>query len=300
MRADEPIEVALGASVGEQVKRLRRRLAKAKKKRDPDAVHDSRTSIRRVREALRLMYDSVFDRERTAALEATLHDLERALAKSRDTDVLRSVLLAYAKKHRADARGLEGLASLLDARRKKASRRARRDLDGHRDILRDVEKLLGNGVVVHRPRSPAKATPHLVRHFTHEALWKQYDAVLAYDVRRPPDAEILHAFRSACRRLRYTVELFAGALPEEHAGRIIADLRDLQARIGEMHDAHVAVILVDKWVRSGKLRATPELERFVEARERARDAARGSLVERFDEVLGPRFRAALVRAMEAA
>jgi CHAD domain-containing protein len=298
MKADDRIELALSASVGEHVQKLRKRLAKAEKERDPDSVHDGRTALRRVREALVVMRDSVFDPKRTTKLEDELHDLERSLAKARDTDVLAETLRAYTRKHRGEADGLRDLADLLKTRRKKGAREAKRCLAGRRAVVKDIEKVLAGKdcIVVHPPSDPSKASPTLVRHFTREAIWKQYDAVLAYDARPSPDAETMHAFRSACRRLRYALELFAEALPG--AKTVIADLRDIQSRIGDMHDAHMAALLVEKWTRNGKLRATPEIERFVADRTRTRDRLRASLLHRVERILGPRFRAALTQAIE--
>jgi CHAD domain-containing protein len=206
------------------------------------------------------------------------------------------MLRAYAEEHGDEARGLAELEARLAKRRKKGVRELKRGLRGHRAVVRAIERLARDGVVVRPSKNPAKAGPVLVHHFTRETLWKQYDAVLAYDTRRRPDPATLHAFRTACRRLRYALELFSDVLPD--ARPVVDELHGLQTEIGDMHDAHLAAELLGRWFRAGKLRATPELRRFVRDRRHVRDAARGRLGERFETVLGPRFREGLTRALE--
>jgi CHAD domain-containing protein len=63
------------------------------------------------------------------------------------------------------------------------------------------------------------------------------------DRRRDPgtsDAEALHALRIAYKRLRYTVETFADALPSDLAVLAQPAAR-LQGRLGDLHDVDVAI-----------------------------------------------------------
>lgn len=58
---------------------------------------------------------------------------------------------------------------------------------------------------------------------------------------RPDDpalADELHALRIAAKRLRYTLELFAGVLPSD-TGDLIEELKGLQDDLGALHDRDV-------------------------------------------------------------
>ena len=59
------------------------------------------------------------------------------------------------------------------------------------------------------------------------------------------DVEGLHDFRIACKRLRYTVEIFTDSLPPEKAA--LAPLASkLQGRLGDLHDIDVALACVQR------------------------------------------------------
>ena len=56
----------------------------------------------------------------------------------------------------------------------------------------------------------------------------------ALSTQRPDE---LHAFRIGCKRLRYSLELFAEALPRLESAK--ARIRQLQDELGEVHDCDV-------------------------------------------------------------
>lgn len=57
-------------------------------------------------------------------------------------------------------------------------------------------------------------------------------------------AEALHALRIACKRLRYSIELFEDALPKLAAAG--ARLRQLQDELGNVHDCDVLTELAQR------------------------------------------------------
>lgn len=295
MRAEQLIGTALDETVGIELRKLSKRLRNARAG-DPDGIHDARTELRRLREGLTVMGETVFDQAEAERLAVRLRLVEKALAEPRDADVMLDHLRSYVGEHRAEQRGLAELEALLTRRRTRFARRARRYIDQARGPIRATRRLVRRGQAHAQAPVTPKASPHLVEHFLHETIWRAYDAVLAYEKTSTTDFEALHSFRSACRRLRYTIELFEGALPG--ADVLVAELRSVQDEIGEMHDQHVATTRVEKWVRKGKLRPTPELDRFVESCRRTRDALVGRCVERHAHVLGRAFRASLVLALD--
>jgi CHAD domain-containing protein len=299
MHMTEPMVRALQGAVEPRIKKLEKRLKKAKAG-DPDGVHDSRTELRRVRAELDLMGSTVFDSKATSRLAGRLHALEQALAKARDTDVLLDDLNRYLARRPGDEEGLSELRDRLVKRRDKGAREANLALAGKlpRTVLRELRGLMAakNVVTLRPPKNPARAAPELVRHFTHAEIWRLYEHLRAYDARLPADVETLHKFRSACRQLRFAIEALADALPAMEP--IARELHALQDEIGTVHDHQVALDLLTRWRDKGKLASTPELERYLSHHERARDRLRGRFEARWLGVLGPDFRRRLAEAVE--
>src|SRR5882762_10480930 len=142
MQANEPMVAALRDVLEPRVNKLRKRLKKARRG-DPEGVHDSRTELRRLRANLDLMGHTVFDAEATAEVCRRMHELEQALAKTRDTDVLLDDLDGYLRRRSKERAGLGGLRKLLAKRRHKVERTARRALGRRvrRDVVGRLERL---------------------------------------------------------------------------------------------------------------------------------------------------------------
>jgi CHAD domain-containing protein len=299
MQADEPMVAALREVVEPRVNKLRKRLKKAKRG-DPEGVHDSRTELRRLRADLDLMGHTVFDTEATAQLCRRMHDLEQGLAKTRDADVMIDDLDKYLQRHTKERAGIGELRKLLVKQKHKAERRARRALSGsaRRDVVGKLERFLRRKAVVREktPGSSAKATPTLVRHFTRQEIWRRYDALWAYDARLPGDIETLHKLRSSCRQMRFALEAFSDALPTVKP--IARELHRVQDEIGELHDHHIALGLMDRWRRKGRLATTPALEHYLAYHARTRDRIRGRFEPHWLSLFGEEFRRRVFRSLE--
>ncbi len=299
MDGESKMAAALREEVESRIGRLGKRLKQAHAGKEK-GVHKARTELRRVRVELDTMGHTAFDARATEGVSERLHDVERALAKTRDADVLLDDLRAYAKGAGAkDAHPLADVVERLERRRDKSAKRARKALDRRTrdavsEALRDVVK--SKNVVLRPPKNPARAAPELVRHFTHREAWRRYDALRAYDARLPADVATLHKLRSACRELRFTLETFVPALPALAA---IADaLHHLQSEMGELHDHQVAIDLLEAWRRKGKIRESQALDRYLAWRADARDELRSRSEPRWLGVLGESFRLSLARALE--
>jgi CHAD domain-containing protein len=281
MHAHERAHLALGKEIAEHVCKLEKRVAKAKKKGDEESIHDTRTALRRVREDL-----VVLGRPWAAKVEDQLHDVEKSLALTRDADIVLRLVRDYEREHPRDSAELAELVARLKRQRKKGRRRARATLARTKPALGRVMKRL----------DADDDDGSLVRHLTRELVWKGYDEVLAFELQKPLELDVLHHFRAACRRLRYELELFAAALPE--AKSIVAELREVQESVGEMHDDHVAAELASKWMTAGKLAANPAIDRFIDHEARAAESKRPRAVGLYDRILSTDFRRALAAALE--
>jgi len=295
MRADEPMADALAAAALKRAQTLNKRLKRAREA-DPDSVHDGRTELRRARTLLDLMGRTVFDPVRTKKLERVLHDVERSLAKVRDSDVMLADIAAYLRDRPEARAGLDELARRLEQRRASAARRSRRVLarSARQALVRDA-RTLARSPRRPPPNSSPKAAPVLVRHFTHETVWTFYDELRAYDALAPDDADVLHAFRSRGRRMRYALEILAEALPE--TAPILDELVGLQQDVGSLHDHTVTLRLLHKW-RARKVHDTPELRAYAQHHEQSCAVLWAQCRARYALLLGRAFRERIATALE--
>ncbi|GHO43275.1 CHAD domain-containing protein [Ktedonospora formicarum] len=89
--------------------------------------------------------------------------------------------------------------------------------------------------------SPQAMTVESVRKIVTTRLQELYD--WADYVGDTYHARELHDMRIAAKRLRYTLELFADALPPE-CGLLVKEVELIQGELGELHDADVMVALL--------------------------------------------------------
>jgi len=275
MWSSEPLEEALRGVSRAGAHKLRKRLRKAAKG-DEKAVHDARTTIRRLRQTLLVMGRTAFDRQSAERLSTQLKDLEQTLGPVRDDDVLLQSVRRWRKGvPRALGSGIEPLEKRLIRQRKKhvrslvddlARKRMRRTVKGVRRLERGQSPpTLGP------PGNPHRAVPALVRHVVADQTWRAFDEVLAYDTRVPTaDLGVMHKVRSACRRLRYPLELFGDAVPTG-ARDVAAALRDLQNRLGTLHDHVVALQRIRAWLDGGRIPPSDAIEAYLRERTEARD-----------------------------
>jgi CHAD domain-containing protein len=102
--------------------------------------------------------------------------------------------------------------------------------------------------------SEGRPLPHRVRDVLPPLLYKQLAAVRAYDDlvhEAEPSYKMLHALRIDVKILRYTLEFFEEVLGEE-TKNLVKDLKALQDNLGDIHDAVVAMELLENYGKYGK------------------------------------------------
>ncbi len=299
MWSSEPLEEALRSASRSGARKLRKRLRKAAKG-DETAVHDARTTIRRLRQTLLVMGRTAFDRQAAERLAIQLKDLEKTLGPVRDDDVLLESVRRWRKgTSRAFSSGIEPLEKRLVRQRKKHVRSLADDLGRkrNRQALKRVRQLERGRrpAAIAPPTNPSRAVPALVRHVVADQTWRAYDQVLAYDTRVPTtNLDVMHKVRAACRRLRYLLELFEGAVPEG-AGDIAAALRELQDRLGTLHDHVVALETIRAWLDGGRLRPSEAIEAYLRERTEARDRLKAEFEREWRSLTGHVFRHAIAQ-----
>ena len=219
--------------------------------RHPEYVHDARVATRRARFALRIA--ALADRQQARDLRDRLGTLARLVGPVRDLDVLLPRLgtladAAYDDLHGTDrpaartrSLALRHLTEALQARRTERLQRVQEALP--RAELAYLPGLLshwgGAGGVDEPVTAVAGAA---IRTALAQAL-KVGRAATGPTAARVSD---LHRLRLRLKRLRYTAELFAGALPRRSANRaldsIVQRCAAAQTTLGELNDDAVAAV----------------------------------------------------------
>lgn len=211
---------------------------------DTEALHDFRVGLRRLRSTVRAYADPL-DEAIGGKDRARLKALARATGDSRDGEVMiewmeaRRDHLSEAERH-----GLDWLLERLRARQEKLDRDLRDEVahDFGRERKRLARRL--STYQAHVDAADPRETPRMGDVVA--------DLVVEHvaDLRRKLDAsgsiaqqEALHAARISAKRLRYLLEPFADELPE--AAWAVKRLKKMQDTLGQMHDAHVAGLLLN-------------------------------------------------------
>jgi CHAD domain-containing protein len=219
---------------------------------DPDALHDFRVALRRLRSAMRA-YRPWLGEAASRKLRARLRDLGRTTNEGRDGQV--------------QAAWIEGLRSELGA---EALVRRFRKLE--RPRLRRVRKEVLAVVERIRSRLPVDVGDSApFRDVVRPLFLAHVDDVASRlaAVRDLEQVDAIHEARIAAKRLRYLLEPLTADLPG--AKESLARLERLQDLLGEVHDAHVfedVVASVGGWRGRDRAAMTP-LRAHNEARCRA-------------------------------
>ncbi|KAA1425619.1 CHAD domain-containing protein [Nocardioides antri] len=247
---------------------------------EPDAVHQLRTSVRRLRNVLAAFADH-FEPGAVGGLRARLAEYGDRLGRARDLEVrtewceevatevgldsvLRGRLVAPLLAAHADAHGaLVSWAASPEARQLTAA----------------LSAWAGSPALVDGGDRPAEAVAR-------EAVTAQVDRVLRQVPDYQDDAEAAHSLRKAARRLRHTADAVTRP-PAEVLGKDAAALGALGSRIQSLLGDHRdALLLADYVCDSLPDEAAPRASYLtvVEAARRAADAAKAAVPDVLEEL----------------
>jgi CHAD domain-containing protein len=241
-----PLGEAGREALGFYLARLRKAVSALGRGYDADTVHDARVAVRGLRAMIKLLDGAPsFDRKQLRHYSRRLRSLAQALGDVRDTDVLLEHLHAYLAQHEEVQAGLDSLAKELRQRRRAGAREVQ-DTLAHQHMRQLVKEMQdefrqrrqGTVEVADRPTAS-----FLVRHFAGSAIWQRYQEILQYEMGlADASGETLHALRIACKRLRYSMQIF-GHTPAPLED-VMAKLKAAQDHLGNLHDALFAQQLI--------------------------------------------------------
>jgi CHAD domain-containing protein len=208
---------------------------------DPEAVHDMRVAIRRMRSIFRLL-KPYFKAKDVRRFSGELQQLAWALGDVRDLDVFLADLHGFQEKLEAQQQAdLQTVIDDLEAQRGESRDRLIETLDSkaYRRFLKEFAAFLSTPLESAR-NGKDSIEPTLVRHLLPATVYNRLAAVRAYETAlEAPDATTLHSLRIEFKRLRYTVSLFEDVLGAQIEG-FIDDLKELQDILGGLNDITTA------------------------------------------------------------
>ncbi|HSP96963.1 MAG TPA: CHAD domain-containing protein, partial [Candidatus Dormibacteraeota bacterium] len=243
--ASDSLASATRAIIAAQLGRLRAAQPAVRRGDEPEAVHEMRVAVRRLRTALRLGRAALPARQREA-LARELRWLGGVLGQVRDLDVQ----LATADWHRArlapTARGpLDGFRRAL-RRQRLAALAALQQAFGSTRYTRLLLALERAAAAPRRPPTGAGAEPipvagrRAIKRATRK-LRKLGDAI-----EELPKADDLHALRIRAKRLRYVLEALK-PITGRDGRRLTKQLIRLQDVLGRFNDSMVAAATVRRY-----------------------------------------------------
>lgn len=262
--------------------------------RSPDAIHDMRVAIRRLRSALlELETVAVFDRREAKLLRTRLRAIARRLGVVRDQDIAIELVT------RVESAGVDNvararLAARLRIRRAQSYQMFQRTLQSDR-FLRTLDRLRRCAIA----RLDGAGAPNCApaRDFVGGVLWARFDALMRHDMAIQLGNTLeMHQARIAAKRLRYTIEVFAPSLPT-----VISPVRQaliaFQEAFGTLQDFTTTLAAISDIYEDGEDAATLSAIRDeLEAdRDRALRGARAAWVR----LSSPTIRSSLATAIAA-
>lgn len=226
--------------------------------KDIEELHDMRVAAMRMRSVLQV-FNGHLDMDAMKPFFMNLKATRRSLGTVRDLDVFMEKIQHYVESLPQERQSeLDELVGTLLIERDKARGLMLLHLDSGKynkfkiKFTKVLEKK--RGWEDSRVRKDGKPLPHRVRDTLPLLLYSQLATVRTYDDlvhADEPSYEMLHALRIDIKILRYTLEFFDEVLGDDTAS-LVNDLKGLQDNLGDIHDAVVAVELLEDYLKYGK------------------------------------------------
>ena len=230
----------------------------------PEALHQMRVALRRLRSAL-LVFGRVIEGEAEEDFMREAKWLTRAIGRARDYDVFVSGTMATATSENVEDakpdKPMQALVRLAVKRRDEAWAEARVVMAGPRAtrfILRLALYLETRDWRTDAPPARPAALEKPVAKFAADALDRRLKSVtkLARDIDALDIAD-RHELRKRLKKLRYTANFFTGLFAAEATKSYLRRLIDLQNVFGSLNDLETAQAIVNELSRHGRRFVAP-------------------------------------------
>jgi CHAD domain-containing protein len=248
------VEDAFLRATGHLLEVLHQQGARIRHDAGPEAVHQSRVALRRLRSVLRV-FRSATDGPDLRSLDARLREVLGVLGPARDWDVFLAGIGAELDAAFAGDARVAALLRAAEARRRAAYDGAIAMVAGPGWRLLLLDAL---GVLLARPwrGGAAEALDAPVRDFGRAILDRRWSRMRRAGAEfRTLSAEQLHELRLDGKRLRYAAEVFAPLFDRRRARRFLRRVAVLQDGLGVANDAAVARALARALAGGGAGRA---------------------------------------------
>lgn len=223
---------ALQALIGACLAHVQDNVPGALQRADEEYLHQLRVGLRRLRVVLAIARYFRDDAE-TSALRREVAGLGAALGQAREWDVLATQTLPAIRARHPQENGWDGLLRQCARKRASAMNKAGENLastDFQRMLLRFGAWLYGAGW----PESSIS-----LERLARRKLQKLHARVHELALDGDEDPARLHSLRIACKKLRYSAEIF-GPLMSQGGKAYLAKLAAVQDALGALHDIAIA------------------------------------------------------------
>ncbi len=216
-----------------------------------EELHDMRVATRRMRSAFDI-FSLAFDPKTMKRHLKGLRTIGQVLGQVRDMDVIMANAATYQRKLKENLRpGLEPLLAewqaTIDRQRIKMLKHLQSE--PYHNFKYNFNLFLETPEQLNSQRVQVGGRSSLLRDTVPVLVYSRYAAVRAYEGIIPTASVVqLHALRIEFKKFRYTLEYFKEILGEG-ADQAVTEIKQLQDRLGELHDADVACQLVGGFLK---------------------------------------------------
>ncbi|MBU1777574.1 MAG: CHAD domain-containing protein, partial [Gammaproteobacteria bacterium] len=240
LKKSQSIMSALQSMIGDCLAHVQSNVPGALLKLDEEYLHQVRVGLRRLRVVLSIALSMYPDAE-LSALREQVAKLCVELGRSREWDVLVTQTLAPICTRLPEHEGLHEVLSVSERARGKQHVGMENSL-ASQDFQR---MLLRFGAWMHGEHRETSGTT--LAQFAVQTLERRSRQVLKHGKGLAgEDAAQLHALRIACKKLRYSTEMFGGMFAHNKAEDYVTALSELQDILGTLNDIAVAHRLLNE------------------------------------------------------
>jgi triphosphatase len=211
--------------------------------RKPEAVHQMRIGLRRLRTAISIFKDVVADSKREH-IKGELEWITDELGPARDLDVLNAEVLRPLGDVAFDRAGLAAIRKELESRRRQAYSDASRSIKSTRfahAVLEAAEWIeIGPWASTDDPMLRLRRERSIQAHATAELARRRKKIRKQGKRLRKIDEDLRHKLRIRAKKLRYGIEFFTSVFQGEKSERrrdaALSALKDLQGALGNLSD----------------------------------------------------------------